>query len=121
MRILIADDEGVSRSVLKELLTGAGFEVIGEAKDGAEALDMARKLDPDVAILDVVMPRMTGLEAAKEILALGKHIRVVILSSVGHGTVVAEALASGASAYLNKPPKEDEVVEVLKNLGGPVT
>ncbi len=120
MRILLADDEGVSRSILRELLQDAGFDVVGEAKDGAEALELAIKLDPDVAILDVIMPRMTGLEAAKEILSLGKHIQVVILSSVGHGTVVTEAMAAGASAYLNKPPRKEEVVEVLNNLGKPV-
>ena len=103
--------------MLKDLLTEAGYDVVAEARDGTEAVDLAKKTEPEVAILDVVMPRMTGLEAAKEIVSLGKQIHVIMLSSVGHGTVVTEALAAGASAYLNKPPKEDEVIEVLSNLG----
>ena len=117
MKILIADDEVFFRTFIKDMLERAGQEVVGTAKDGAEAVEMARELRPDVVILDVVMPGMNGLEAAKKLCSSGLPLHVVMLSSVGHGTVVAEALAAGASAYIDKPPREEEVLEVLENLG----
>jgi two-component system chemotaxis response regulator CheY len=119
MRILIADDEAFFRTFIKDILVRAGFEVVGAAKDGAEAIKMATELQPDIVILDVVMPGMNGLEAAKKLCSMGLPLHVVMLSSVGHGTVVAEALSAGASAYINKPPKEEEVLDVIKNLGPP--
>lgn len=117
MKILIADDEAFFRTFLSDMLARAGFEVVGAAKDGAEALDMARELRPDVVILDVVMPGMDGLETAKKLNSSGLDLHVVMLSSVGHGAVVAEALSAGASAYITKPPREEEVLEVIKGLG----
>lgn len=117
MKILIADDELFFRTFIKDMLERAGLEVVGTAKDGTEAIEMARELRPDVVILDVVMPGMNGLEAAKKLCSSGLPLHVVMLSSVGHGTIVTEALAAGASAYINKPPTEEEVLDVIENLG----
>jgi two-component system chemotaxis response regulator CheY len=117
VKILIADDEAFFRTFLEDMLVRAGFEVVGVAKDGVEAIKMARELRPDIVMLDVVMPEMDGVAAAKNLCSSGLPLHVVMLSSVGHGSVVAEALSAGASAYINKPPKEEEVLEVIKSLG----
>jgi two-component system chemotaxis response regulator CheY len=117
VKILIADDEAFFRTFLADMLVRAGFEVVGVAKDGVEAIKMARELRPDIVMLDVVMPEMDGVAAAKNLCSSGLPLHVVMLSSVGHGSVVAEALSAGASAYINKPPKEEEVLEVIKSLG----
>jgi NarL family two-component system response regulator LiaR len=115
-KILIADDEEFFREYLQEMLVNSGYEVVGAARDGAEAVKMAAELRPDVVILDVVMPEMDGLEATEKLCSSGLPLHVVILSSQTHGTRVAEALAAGASAYINKPPREDEVLQVLRGL-----
>ena len=116
MKILIADDEEFFRTFLDDMLSNAGYEVVGAASDGAEAVKMANELHPDVVILDVVMPRMNGLEAAEKLCSSGLPLHVVMLSSQTEDSVVAQALAAGASAYIYKPPKEEEVLRVIKGL-----
>lgn len=113
---MIADDEVFFRTVLREMLTKGGYTIAGEAKNGIEAVEMAKELKPDIVLLDVVMPKMNGLDAAKTITSSGLNLHVIMLSSIGHGTVVNEAMAAGASAYITKPPKETEVLSTLKKL-----
>jgi response regulator NasT len=116
VKILIADDEEFFRTSLDDMLSGAGFEVVGAASDGAEAVRMAGELRPDVVILDVVMPRMDGIEAAEKLCSSGLPLHVVMLSSQTQDSVVARARAAGASAYIYKPPREEEVLRVIKGL-----
>lgn len=115
-RVLIADDTEFFRTMLKDILTKAGFDVVGEAINGAEALEMARELEPDLVILDVVMPIKTGLEAAKAISGLGLPLKIVMCSSLGHDPIVREAVSSGASGYIVKPLSESKVLSAINSL-----
>jgi DNA-binding NarL/FixJ family response regulator len=101
MRILIADDHGIVRSGLRMLLEGqADMEVIGEASDGAEARDFAIRERPDLAILDVKMPKLTGLQATREIREQAPDVSVLILSMYDDESYLFEALMAGASGYV---------------------
>ena len=102
MRILIAEDETIIRLDLRALLEQAGFEVCGEARDGAEAVDLARSLQPDMAIMDVKMPRLDGIAAAEQI-ARERIAPVVMLTAVSQRELVERARDAGAMAYLVKP------------------
>jgi DNA-binding NarL/FixJ family response regulator len=101
-RVLIADDQRLIRSGFRLILTTRGIEVVGEAADGVEAVAAARELRPDVVLMDIRMPNMDGLEAARQILAQGPHCRVLMLTTFDLDRYVYAALALGASGFLLK-------------------
>jgi two-component system, NarL family, response regulator NreC len=119
-RIVLADDHQVVRLGLRTLLESEpGFEVVGEAGDGLEAVQMAERFSPDVLILDLQMPRLNGIEAARQIHARFPHMRTVILSMFDSEAYVVEALSAGASAYvLKQSTTEDLVAAVREALAG---
>jgi AmiR/NasT family two-component response regulator len=113
MRILVAEDETIIRLDLKESLERAGFEVCGEARDGEEAVELAREEKPDLAVLDVKMPRLDGIEAARRILA-ERPIPIVMLTAYGHDELVARAVEAGVFAYLVKPFRESDLLPAIQ-------
>ncbi len=115
-RVLIADDAVFFRTVLKEILSSGGFEVVAEASDGIEAIALAKAHEPDIVILDVVMPGKTGLEAAGEIVKLNLGLKIVMCSSLGYEPVVESAMKAGACAYITKPLNREEVLNTLGEL-----
>ncbi|MBI5491946.1 MAG: response regulator [Deltaproteobacteria bacterium] len=117
-RVVIADDAAFFRTALRDILSKGGFEVIGEAVNGAEALEKVQALRPDIVILDVVMPVKNGLEAAKEISLLKLPLKIVMCTSLGYEPIVEEAMKSGACAYIIKPLSEAKVLDTLNGLGG---
>jgi DNA-binding NarL/FixJ family response regulator len=116
VKVVLADDEQLVRSGLRLILeTEDDIEVVGEAGDGSEALTLTRRLDPDVVLMDVQMPVMNGIEATREIVALGREgsSRVVILTTFDLDEYVYEALKAGASGFLLKrTPAEDLVAGI---------
>src|ERR1043165_2538320 len=102
MRILIAEDETIIRLDLRELLENAGFEVCAEAKDGLEAVELAASTEPELAILDVKMPRLDGIDAARRILE-ERPIPIVMLTAYGQDELVSRAVEAGVFGYLVKP------------------
>jgi DNA-binding NarL/FixJ family response regulator len=115
MRVLIADDHGIVRSGLRLLLERqADIEVIGEAADGAEAREMAIRERPDLAILDLKMPKLTGLQATREIKAQAPEIAVLILSMHDDDRYVAEAMKAGASGYVVKTQADTDLVAAIR-------
>jgi two-component system, response regulator PdtaR len=112
VRILIAEDETIIRLDLRSLLEGAGLEVCAEAHDGAEAVELARSQLPDLAILDVKMPRLDGIEAAKRILD-ERPIPIVMLTAYGQQELVNRAVEAGVFGYLVKPFRETDLLPAL--------
>ena len=113
MRILIAEDETIIRLDLRELLERAGFEVCAEARDGEEAVSLARSERPDVAVLDVKMPKLDGIEAARRILD-ERPIPIVMLTAYGQDELVSRAVEAGVFGYLVKPFREADLLPAIK-------
>ncbi|HEY7018086.1 MAG TPA: response regulator [Gaiellaceae bacterium] len=113
MRILVAEDETIIRLDLRELLERSGFEVCAEAKDGVEAVELARSELPDLAVLDVKMPRLDGIEAARRILD-ERPIPIVMLTAYGQDELVARAIEAGVFGYLVKPFREQDLLPAIQ-------
>src|SRR5271167_3954367 len=105
MRILVAEDETIIRLDLRELLERAGYEVVAEARDGEEAVLLAREHEPDLAVMDVKMPRVDGIEAARRILE-ERPLPIVMLTAFGQQELVSRAVDAGVFGYLVKPFRE---------------
>jgi DNA-binding NarL/FixJ family response regulator len=115
MRVLIADDHGIVRSGIRLLLERqADIEVIGEAADGAEAREMAIRERPDLAILDVKMPKLTGLQATREIKSQAPEVSVLILSMHDDERYLFEALKAGASGYVLKAQADTDLLAAIR-------
>jgi two-component system, response regulator PdtaR len=112
VRILIAEDETIIRLDLRKLLEEAGHEVCAEARDGAEAVALTAEHRPDLAILDVKMPRLDGIEAARRILE-ERPIPIVMLTAYGHDELVARAVEAGVFGYLVKPFRETDLLPAI--------
>ncbi len=112
-RVIIADDESVIRMDLREALTNLGYLVVGEAADGRSAVNQARELRPDVVIMDIKMPDMDGIEAAK-ILTEERIAPVVLLSAYSQRDLVQRAREAGVVAYLVKPYREEELSPAIE-------
>ena len=102
LRVLIADDDGLTLMVLRKILVAMGHTVVGEAGDGQQAVTLARETSPDLSILDIRMPRMDGLEAARVIQAQ-RMTPIIVLSAYTESGLGSEAAGAGANAYLVKP------------------
>ena len=113
MRVLIAEDETIIRLDLRGLLEGAGHEVCAEARDGAEAVELARSEQPDVALLDVKMPHLDGIEAARQILE-ERPIPIVMLTAYGQDELVSRAVEAGVFGYLVKPFRETDLLPAIQ-------
>jgi AmiR/NasT family two-component response regulator len=113
VRILIAEDETIIRLDLKQLLERAGFVVCAEAKDGVEAVELSRSELPDLAVLDVKMPRLDGIEAARQILD-ERPIPIVMLTAYGQDELVSRAVEAGVFGYLVKPFRETDLLPAIQ-------
>ena len=114
-RVLVADDHPVWRRGVRDLLAAEpDLDVVAEARDGTEALALARRLAPDVAVLDMEMPGMTGVEVARALRADGLPVRVLALSSYDEDAYVTGLLAEGAAGYLTKDQPPELVVEAVR-------
>jgi len=120
-KILIADDTEFYRAVLYDILTKGGYEVVGQAKDGAEAIAMASELRPDIVVLDIIMPGKNGIEAAREISSWPEPPVIVMCTSLGFEPVADEAMRAGARAYIVKPLSSEQVLKTLRCLHEPET
>lgn len=118
MRILLADDHGIVRRGMKSLLeTEPGIEVVGEASDGREALKLCDSLRPDIAILDVSMPMLNGIEVTGQAIKNWPDLKVIILSMYADESYVVRALSAGARAYLLKEATEDDLLPAVRAVG----
>jgi two-component system, response regulator PdtaR len=113
MRILVAEDETIIRLDLCEMLERAGHDVCAEAKDGEEAVSLARSEQPDLAIMDVRMPKLDGIDAARRILD-ERPIPIVMLTAYGQEELVSRAIEAGVFGYLVKPFREQDLVPAIQ-------
>jgi DNA-binding NarL/FixJ family response regulator len=114
MRILIADDHTLFRDSLRSLLEARGLEVVGEARDGREACELARRLSPDVVLMDLSMPELDGLAATRQISAELPAVKVVVLTASDDDAKLFEAIKSGAQGYLLKNLDAEEFFSLLE-------
>lgn len=114
--VLVVDDSALIRKVLIELLNNNGFNVIGEATNGKEGLDMYKELSPDIVTLDVTMPVMDGVEALRQIIGFDANARVAMITAAGQKERLMEALKIGAKLFITKPFHEEEVLNSLSEL-----
>ena len=115
-RVLIVDDASFMRISLRRILEGNGFEVIGEACNGVEAIDKYMALKPDIVTMDITMPEMDGVDALTEIKRQDPTAKVVMISALGQESWVRRAIMLGAKGFVVKPYKEEYVLDTLKKL-----
>ena len=116
MRILIADDHALFRDSLRSLLESQDIEVVGEAKNGQEAIDLSWESKPDVVLMDLTMPEMDGLEATKRIAAELPDVKVVVLTASDEDNNLFEAIKSGAKGYLLKDLESEQFFNLLEGV-----
>ncbi len=112
-RVVIADDESIIRMDLKEMLNGLGYQVVGEAGDGRQAIQMARELKPDLVIMDIKMPEMDGIQAAR-VLTEEKIAPVLLLTAYSQQELVSGAREAGVVGYIVKPFRQDELMPAIE-------
>ena len=113
---LVVDDTIFMRTVLKKMLTEAGFNVIGEAGNGIQAIEMAQQLKPDIITLDITMPEMDGIEAIEKILEVSPDTRIIMCSAMGQHSKVVEAIKRGARDFVVKPFEKTRVLQAIYNV-----
>ncbi len=112
--VLIVDDAIFMRRMLRDIFTADEFEIIGEAKDGVEAVEKYKELNPDLVTMDIVMPFKSGIEATKEILEHDSQATIVMCSALGQESLVLEAIDAGAADFIVKPFNPEDVQRVVK-------
>lgn len=113
IRVVIIEDYHMTRSLLRIILRGEEFDVVGEAVDGESGVAMCKKLMPDIILLDVVMPNLNGLEALAEIHLNNPEAMVIMVSRLGDEEIVSQAMQAGANGYIVKPFNTASVIETM--------
>ncbi len=117
-KILIVDDAAFMRMMIKDILEKHGYEVVGEAADGAEAVEKYKELKPDLVTMDITMPEMDGIQALKEIRKIDSDAKVIMCSAMGQQAMVIDAIQAGAKDFIVKPFQADRVIEAIKKTLG---
>lgn len=112
-RVVLVDDEALIRMGMRVMLQDLGYEVVGEAADGQEAIEKVAALDPDVVIMDIKMPGIDGLEATRRIMA-AHPVPIIVLTAYNQRSLVEEAADAGVLAYLMKPVRESEIAPAIE-------
>lgn len=115
-RILIVDDAKFMRMTLSNILTKAGHEVVGEAENGREAIELYRELKPDLVTLDITMPEMSGLDAVRKIKEEFPDAKIIMCSAMGQQRMVVEAIEAGAKDFIIKPFDEERVLDSIRRI-----
>jgi len=117
-KILIVDDAGYMREMIKDIVTKYGYEVAGEAESGREAVEKYTALKPDLVTMDIVMQEQTGIDAVKEIIKLDPEAKILMISAMGHQAMVVDAIQAGAKGFAVKPFKPEVLIEEIKRIAG---
>lgn len=113
-RILIVDDAAFMRMMIKDILIKNGFEVVGEAEDGNQAVEKYKELHPDLVTMDITMPEKDGITALKEIREINPQAKIIMCSAMGQQAMVIDAIQAGAKDFIVKPFQADRVMESIQ-------
>lgn len=111
--VMVVDDAAFMRMMLKDILSNNGYQVVGEAENGAVAVEKYMELKPNITIMDITMPEMDGLQAIKEIRTKDPTAKIIMCSAMGQQAMVIEAIQSGAKDFVVKPFQADRVLEAI--------
>ncbi len=114
--ILVCDDAIFMRTMISDILSQAGYEVVGEAETGTQAVERFKELNPDLVTMDIVMPGMGGIDAVREILKIAPGARVLMCSAMGQQALVIEAIQAGAKDFVVKPFQPSRVLEAVQRV-----
>ncbi len=117
-KILIVDDAAFMRMMIKDILTKNGYEVVAEAANGVQAVELYKTHQPDLVTMDITMPEMDGIEAVKQIKAVNPGAKIVMCSAMGQQSMVMDAIKAGANDFIVKPFQADRVLEAVKKIIG---
>ena len=117
-KILIVDDAAFMRMMIKDILTKNGYEVVGEAADGIQAVEKYNELKPDLVTMDITMPEKDGIAALKEIKAANPGATIIMCSAMGQQAMVIDAIQAGAKDFIVKPFQADRVIEAIQKALG---
>ncbi|MGH7407167.1 MAG: response regulator [Candidatus Methylomirabilales bacterium] len=118
VRVLIVDDALFMRRMIRDIFSREGFEVVGEAENGAEAVRLHRDLKPDLTTMDIVMPVLDGLSALREVVRMDPRANVIMVSALGQESLIAEAIEAGAREFIVKPFQASRVLKVVQSALG---
>jgi two-component system, chemotaxis family, chemotaxis protein CheY len=116
--VLVCDDAIFMRTMIADILTQAGFEVVGEAESGSQAVEKYHALKPDLVTMDIVMPDMGGIEAVREICKTDPEAKILMCSAMGQQALVVEAIQAGAKDFVVKPFQPSRVLEAVQRVLG---
>ncbi len=115
-KILICDDSAFMRMILKKLLTDHGYDVVGEAGDGKQAVQMYRECKPDLITMDITMPKMDGIQAVQLIHEENPLVRIIMVTALGQKAIITDAIKAGASDFIVKPFDPEQVMKTIKKV-----
>ncbi len=115
-RVLAVDDSLLMHKAISSSLRDTEFELVGQGKNGLEALSLFKELHPDIVLMDIVMPELSGKEALKNILAFDPTARVIMISSLGTDDAVTECLQTGARRFIQKPFESDQLLNAMRSV-----
>ena len=117
-RVLVCDDAIFMRTMISDILSGAGYDVVGEAETGVQAIERYKDLRPDLVTMDIVMPDMGGIEAVREIIKVDADAKILMCSAMGQQALVVEAIQAGAKDFVVKPFQPSRVLEAVQRVLG---
>lgn len=113
-RVLIVDDLAFIKLIIRDTLEKTGFEVVGEASNGIEAIELYKRFKPDVVLMDITMPRMDGIQALQEIMKADSSAKVIMCSALGQQKLIIQSIQLGAKDFIVKPFKPERIVGAIK-------
>ena len=116
--VLVCDDAIFMRTMISDILSQAGYEIIGEAETGVQAVEKYKQLKPDLVTMDIVMPDMGGIDAVREIVKYDAKARILMCSAMGQQALVVEAIQAGAKDFVVKPFQPSRVLEAVQRVLG---
>jgi len=118
IRVLVVDDAIFMRSMIRDIFARFPFVIAGEAENGLEAIELYKKLRPDITTMDIVMPEVDGVTALKEIMRFDPQAKVIMCSALGQESLIAESIEAGAKDFIVKPFQPNKVLKVVRSVLG---